>query len=142
MENYSFESLKKGLSFTDDLLLDSSLILLPKTALIEDSVLKLLAEWNISNVFCNGNLSLGENEDSQKEDITSQEENEKKPKEKTINAIPTMTNLSENIDRLLRKDVTAVIPSHPAVIASDSDTNAGMSSSRIPISPSGIANII
>ena len=44
MENYSFESLKKGLSFTDDLLLDSSFILLPKTALIEDSFLKLLAE--------------------------------------------------------------------------------------------------
>lgn len=99
MENYSFESLKKGLSFTDDLLLDSSFILLPKTALIEDSFLKLLAEWNISNVFCNGNLSLGENEDSpEKEDITSQEENEKKPKEKTINNVKKIIEDIQNIN--------------------------------------------
>ena len=50
MESFSFESLKKGLSFTDDLLLDSSFILLPKTVTIEDSLLKLLSEWNIKNV--------------------------------------------------------------------------------------------
>ena len=66
MESFSFESLKKGLSFTDDLLLDSSFILLPKTVTIEDSLLKLLSEWNIKNVHCNGNLSLGEAEESEK----------------------------------------------------------------------------
>ena len=83
MESFSFESLKKGLSFTDDLLLDSSFILLPKTVTIEDSLLKLLSEWNIKNVHCNGNLSLGEAEESEKKENTIVlEDFEEKPKEK------------------------------------------------------------
>lgn len=83
MESFSFESLKKGLSFTDDLLLDSSFILLPKTVTIEDSLLKLLSEWNIKNVHCNGNLSLGEAEESEKKENTIiLEDFEEKPKEK------------------------------------------------------------
>ena len=50
MESFSLDSLKEGLSFTDDLLIDSSFILLPKTVSIEDSLLKLLSEWNINTV--------------------------------------------------------------------------------------------
>ena len=83
MESFSLDSLKEGLSFTDDLLIDSSFILLPKTVSIEDSLLKLLSEWNINTVLCNGNLSLGETEEIQTtEEYIDSEQPEEKPKEK------------------------------------------------------------
>ena len=83
MESFSLDSLKEGLSFTDDLLIDSSFILLPKTVSIEDSLLKLLSEWNINTVLCNGNLSLGETEEIQTtEEYIDFEQPEEKPKEK------------------------------------------------------------
>ena len=83
MESFSLDSLKEGLSFTDDLLIDSSFILLPKTVSIEDSLLKLLSEWNINTVLCNGNLSLGETEETQTtEEYIDFEQPEEKPKEK------------------------------------------------------------
>lgn len=98
MESFSFESLKKGLSFTDDLLLDSSFILLPKTVLIQDSLLKLLSEWNIPNVLCNGNLSLGDTEESsKKENIVPLEETVEKPKEKISDNVKKIIEDTRNI---------------------------------------------
>ena len=98
METFSFESLKTGLSFTDDLLLDSSFILLPKAVTIEDSFLKLLSEWNISNVLCSGNLSLGETEEvSNIEETVKPEIFTEKPKEKISTNVKKIIEDTKNI---------------------------------------------
>ena len=74
MEKFSVDSLKADISFTDDLLLDSTFIILPKSVNVSQNLIKALKEWGISNVLCNGTLSLQETED---EKSTNETENSK-----------------------------------------------------------------
>ncbi|WP_027728553.1 HD-GYP domain-containing protein [Treponema sp. C6A8] len=59
METLSTESLKPNSSYTGDLLLDSSFLLLPKGADVTESLIKALKLWNVENILCDGNLSIG-----------------------------------------------------------------------------------
>lgn len=59
MEPISVETLKTGLTFTGDLLLDSNYILLPKTAEISDEMISIIKLWGYEEVLCDGDLSLG-----------------------------------------------------------------------------------
>lgn len=59
MENIAVESLKPDLTFTGDLLLDSSFILLPHTAPVTKELIDALKLWNFENILCDGAISLG-----------------------------------------------------------------------------------
>jgi len=59
METLSIDLLTKNISFTGDLLIDSSFLLLPKGALISESLVNALKAWNYDSVLCDGNISLG-----------------------------------------------------------------------------------
>lgn len=59
MESFTLDSLQKDTSFTGDLLLDSSFLLLPKGADISESMLSALKKWKFETILCDGNLSIG-----------------------------------------------------------------------------------
>ncbi len=59
METISIESLRKDGTFTSDLLIDSTFLLLPKTALVTDELIKALRQWGFENVLSEGSVSLG-----------------------------------------------------------------------------------
>ena len=60
METLSVESLKSDISFTGDVFIDSTFMLLPRSAILTESTIKNLKKWNFENILCDGNLSLGE----------------------------------------------------------------------------------
>ena len=59
MDTIQVETLHKDLSFTGDLLLDGTFLLLPQTAPISQELIDALTEWGFTTVLCDGNLSLG-----------------------------------------------------------------------------------
>lgn len=59
MEPIAVETLKKDLSFTGDLLIDNTFLLLPKTAELTDEMIAALKQWEFQEVICDGGLSLG-----------------------------------------------------------------------------------
>ena len=58
MENLSTENLQAGNSFTGDLIIDSTFLLLPKMADITESMIKCLKAWEFKEVICEGSVSL------------------------------------------------------------------------------------
>lgn len=59
MDPIAVESLKSGLTFTGDLLIDSNFLLLPKTAEMTDEMISALKQWGFEQIQCEGSLSLG-----------------------------------------------------------------------------------
>lgn len=59
MDTIQVDTLHKDLSFTGDLLLDGTFLLLPQTAPISQELIEALTEWEFTTVLCDGNLSLG-----------------------------------------------------------------------------------
>lgn len=59
METLSLDSLKADSSFTGDLLLDSSFLILPASAIVTDSLIKSLKDWGFNTLMCDGGISLG-----------------------------------------------------------------------------------
>ncbi len=59
MDTIQVDTLHKDLSFTGDLLLDGTFLLLPQTAPISQELIDALTEWEFTTVLCDGNLSLG-----------------------------------------------------------------------------------
>jgi len=59
MEPISIETLKPGLTFTGDLLLDNNYILLPKTAEVSEDMINIIKIWGYEEVLCDGDVSLG-----------------------------------------------------------------------------------
>lgn len=71
MDTIQVDTLRKDTSFTGDLIIDSSFLILPQSALISDEVIKALKRWEFTSILCEGNYSLGGNIDSD----TNDEEN-------------------------------------------------------------------
>lgn len=59
METITLESLKEGLTFKGDLIIDQTFILVPQSAEVNNDLINALKEWEFSEVFCDGALSLG-----------------------------------------------------------------------------------
>lgn len=59
METITLESLKKDLTFTGDLMIDDTFLLLPSTAPVTDELIAALKEWEFATVYNDGALSLG-----------------------------------------------------------------------------------
>ena len=58
METLAVESLKPDISFTGDAFIDSTFLLLPKSAILTEQTLATLKKWNFENIQCEGQLSL------------------------------------------------------------------------------------
>lgn len=59
METVTLESLKPGLSFKGDLVIDNTFILLPNAADVTPELIEALKEWEFATVYTDGSLSLG-----------------------------------------------------------------------------------
>ena len=59
METISTELLRKDGTFTSDLMIDNTFLLLPKTALVTDDLIKALKTWGFDTVLSEGSVSLG-----------------------------------------------------------------------------------
>lgn len=59
MDTITAESLHENLTFTGDLMIDSTFVLLPQTAPVTNELIKALREWEFDSFYCEGNLSLG-----------------------------------------------------------------------------------
>ena len=81
METISLSALNAGLTYTSDLFVDSTFLILPKTAEMTDELIKALKQWGFEDVISDGSISLGgdigitsiddseEDSDAQKEKI-------------------------------------------------------------------------
>lgn len=59
MENINVDSLKAGNSYSSDILVDSTFLLLPKTAEVTEDLLKALKQWGFEDLLVDGQLNLG-----------------------------------------------------------------------------------
>lgn len=59
MDTILVDTLHKDLSFTGDLLIDGTFLLLPQTAPMTQELINAINKWEFSSVLCDGNLSLG-----------------------------------------------------------------------------------
>jgi len=59
MESINIGALRAGITYTSDLLIDSSFLILPKTAKMTDSLIKALNQWGFDEVISDGSISLG-----------------------------------------------------------------------------------
>ncbi len=59
METINISSLRAGITYTSDLMVDSSFLILPKTAEMTDDLIKALKQWGFEDVISEGSISLG-----------------------------------------------------------------------------------
>ena len=59
MDTINLSDIRPDLSFTGDLLIDSTFLLLPKTANISAAMITTVRKWGFENILCDGSLSLG-----------------------------------------------------------------------------------
>ena len=79
MDTITADSLHENLTFTGDLMIDSTFVLLPQTAPVTNELIKALKEWEFDSFYCEGNVSLGGDigisvstgADDQKEDLNA-----------------------------------------------------------------------
>ncbi len=59
METINIETLRAGITYTSDLMVDSSFLFLPKTAEMTDDLINALKQWGFENLISDGSISLG-----------------------------------------------------------------------------------
>ena len=59
METINVSSLRAGITYTSDLMVDSSFLILPKTAEMTDELIKALRQWGFDDIISDGSISLG-----------------------------------------------------------------------------------
>ena len=59
MDTITLDSLHENLTFTGDLMIDGTFVLLPQTAPVSNELINALKEWEFDSFYCEGNLSLG-----------------------------------------------------------------------------------
>ncbi len=79
METINISSLRAGTTFTGDLMIDSSFLILPQTAEMTDDLIKALKQWGFENVISDGSISLGGDigVSKAKEEVSSDQQKEK-----------------------------------------------------------------
>ena len=95
MDTLSVESLKADISFTGDAFIDSTFMLLPKSAVLTESMIKILKKWNFENILCEGNLSLGGQYVDSAED--EEEKEPEAPKEKFSDTVKKIIEESKGL---------------------------------------------
>ena len=59
MDTITADSLHENLTFTGDLMIDSTFVLLPQTAPVTNELIQALKDWEFDTFYCEGKLSLG-----------------------------------------------------------------------------------
>jgi HD-GYP domain-containing protein (c-di-GMP phosphodiesterase class II) len=59
METINVSALRAGITYTSDLMVDSSFLILPKTAEMTDELIKALRQWGFDDIISDGSISLG-----------------------------------------------------------------------------------
>ncbi len=59
METINVGALRAGITYTSDLMVDSSFLFLPKTAEMTDDLIKALRQWGFDEIISDGSISLG-----------------------------------------------------------------------------------
>ena len=77
MESISADSLRAGITYTSDLMVDSSFLFLPKTAEMTDDLIKALKQWGFDNLISDGSVSLGGDIGVSKADEEAENESQK-----------------------------------------------------------------
>ena len=60
MNTITVDSLKEDMSFTGDLFLDSTFLVLPKSGDMSKELIAALKKWNFETILCDGGMSLGD----------------------------------------------------------------------------------
>ena len=87
METINLEDLRSGIAYTGDLIIDSTFLLLPKSADVSEDLIKALKTWEFTSVICDGDISLNNSLGV----TAAKEEESDSPKEK----------ISENVKKAL-----------------------------------------
>jgi len=79
MESLQLDSITENISYTGDLYLDSSFVLLPKGSPVTKTLIDSLREWKFESVLCDGSVSIGDEieTDSDEEIIRSEPQRER-----------------------------------------------------------------
>lgn len=59
METINVGALRAGITYTSDLMVDSTFLILPKTAEMTDDLIKALRQWGFEDIISEGSVSLG-----------------------------------------------------------------------------------
>ena len=59
MENISVDSLRAGNSFSSDLMVDSTFLILPKSAEVTEDLIKALKQWGFDEILADGQINRG-----------------------------------------------------------------------------------
>ena len=78
METINIGALRQGITYTSDLMIDNTFLLLPKTAEMTEDLIKALRQWGFEDILVDGSISLGGDIGVNKEE----EPEEEAPKEK------------------------------------------------------------
>lgn len=78
METINIGALREGITYTSDLMVDNTFLLLPKTAEMTEDLIKALRQWGFEDILVDGSISLGGDIGVSKDD----EAEEEAPKEK------------------------------------------------------------
>lgn len=78
METINLSSLRAGITYTSDLFVDSSFLILPKTAEMTDDLIKALRQWGFDQVISDGSISLGGDIGVTKDDAAENEAQKEK----------------------------------------------------------------
>lgn len=80
MENISVDSLRAGNSFSSDLMVDSTFLILPKSAEVTEDLIKALKQWGFDEILADGQINRGGDigitslDDEEKADDNAQKE--------------------------------------------------------------------
>lgn len=77
METISINNIKENDSFSGDLLIDSSFVLLPQTAPVSNELLDALKEWEFDTIYCEGSIGISSTSDGKSNSKDSDEESHK-----------------------------------------------------------------
>lgn len=78
METINIGALRQGITYTSDLMIDNTFLLLPKTAEMTEDLIKALRQWGFEDILVDGSISLGGDIGVNKEE----EPEEEAPKER------------------------------------------------------------
>ena len=93
METINLEDLRSGIAYTGDLIIDSTFLLLPKSADVSEDLIKALKTWEFTSVICDGDISLNNSLGV----TAAKEEESDSPKEKISENVKKALETSKNV---------------------------------------------
>ena len=92
METINIGALREGITYTSDLMVDNTFLLLPKTAEMTEDLIKALRQWGFEDILVDGSISLGGDIGVNKNDEPEEESTKEKIGENLKKAIEDSKN--------------------------------------------------